>query len=627
MIGSPKGKVVLSAKVDKWMMGIFKVAIWLILAAAFVAIFYASVYKRTGLYVSEPDAMDYGQIARHNLEGEWFQTSFIRPITFWVADCSNGVPDLSNPPFYSIYLMPIIKIFGDTDKALIAGSMLMHLGVLLLVFLFAKKVFTKTIGFYAMFLYLSCSTVLISAFSGLPQMMGALLIMLLMLVLYLLDENRWWLALIAGALTGLGFLTTYSYGLFAIPVGLYLIFTQKQQRARVLIGFFAVFIIVIAPWLIRNSSITGNPFFSVRSYRPYQASQMHNPTAKQPYTVGQYGYLRSIEPDVISAKVPSKEANKNFLRELRNNYSGFFNNTTGNLLIVFFLVGIFYRYRNKKLDKLRYVFYAMLLGEVISIAVMAPDSTGLTPFNPFIIIMGTAFFFSCLERIRPKYFLTRIGIIGVFVLINLYMTVAILMPMDYAAKLAPITVYKDIAQNTIQKMSEEDETVLSNIPWMVAWYADRETIWTPPTYKDIKRLASIRPYSLLLFAPQIGAPTRDKDWPLFQQIFIQKAVPVDFPLPYVVDPSAGLKVEQSKGSPLSQETPIPVLYDTDGNVIAKDQDLKGSKAWSQYYALFARNSAVILSDIPGTDRLKMMFEEPEIDEIDEGDTPEQPEGQ
>ena len=93
----PKGKVVLSAKVDRWMMGIFKVVIWIIIAALFVGIFYSANFAR-GLYILEPDAMDYAQVARHNLAGEWFQTSFIRPLTFWVTDCSKNVPDLSNPP-------------------------------------------------------------------------------------------------------------------------------------------------------------------------------------------------------------------------------------------------------------------------------------------------------------------------------------------------------------------------------------------------------------------------------------------------------------------------------------------------------------------------------------------------
>ena len=115
MDGLKKGRVVFSARADVWFKSIFKIAIWIILAVGFLGLFYSSFYPK-GLYVYEPDAMDYGQIARHNLRGEWFQTSFIRPVTLWITDCSDGVPDLANPPLYSVYLMPIIPII--TNKSI-----------------------------------------------------------------------------------------------------------------------------------------------------------------------------------------------------------------------------------------------------------------------------------------------------------------------------------------------------------------------------------------------------------------------------------------------------------------------------------------------------------------------------
>ena len=620
MDGLKKGRVVFSARADVWFKSIFKIAIWVILTVGFLALFYSSFYGKTfygkpvGLYVSEPDAMDYGQIARHNLRGEWFQTSFVRPVSLWVTDCSNGVPDLANPPLYSVYLMPIISFFGASDKALVIGSVALHFGILLVLFLFTRAAFNRTVAYYSMFFYLSCSVVLMAAFSGLPQMMAGLLITLLIAVLYFCDDRKWWLGILAGLLCGLCFLTTYSYGLFAVPVLLYLIFTLKKKRIVGSLAFVVVFILVISPWLARNSSLTGNPFFTLRSYRPYQMAQMYAaPGAKQPYLFGQYSFLRSVSPQVATSKIPSLELNKNVLRQLRSNYLNMFNDTTRNLLFVFFLAGVFYRYRNKRLDRVRFVFYAFMLLEFISLSVMAPDAMKLVPFAPFIIIMGTAFFISCVERIRPKYFITRLGIIAVFIIANLYITIAILKPNDQAVRQSQGNIFKGLAAETIPAMAQADETILTNVPWAVAWYSDMEAIWFPPIYRDINRINSIRPFSLIFYSPAVLAPQQDYAWPLYQQIFLRKSIPGDFPLKNIVDPRVGLKLEPPAGESFFPGQMNYMLYDADGNLIADDKELRGNKGWTQYFSTFSSNRAVIVSDVPSAERMKNMFTQAELD--------------
>jgi 4-amino-4-deoxy-L-arabinose transferase-like glycosyltransferase len=614
MDGLKKGRVAFSARADIWLKSIFKIAIWVILAAGFLALFYSSFYGKTGLYVYEPDAMDYGQIARHNLKGEWFQTSFIRPVSLWVTDCSDGVPDLANPPLYSVYLMPIISIFGATDKALIIGSAALHLVILLVVFLFTRAAFNKTVAYYSMFFYLSCSVVLMAAFSGLPQMLAGLLITLLMAVLYFCEDSKWWLGIVAGLLCGLCFLTTYSYGLFALPVLLYLIFTLKKKRIVGSLAFLVVFILVISPWLLRNSSLTGNPFFTLRSYRPHQMAQMNAaPGSRQPYVFGQYSFLRSVSPQVATSKIPSLEVNKNILRQLRSNYLNIFNDTTRNLLIVFFLAGIFYRYRNKRIDRVRFVFYAFIFLEFIALSMMAPDSMKLVPFAPFIIIMGTAFFISCIERVRPKYFIARLGIIAVFIVANLYITIAIIKPNDQAVQQSGGNIFKGLAAETVTAIAQEDEAILTNIPWAVAWYSRMEAIWFPPIYRDINRINSIRPFSLVFYSPRMLAPHQDQSWPMYQQIFVNKRIPPDFPLQHIVDPRQGVKVEPPKDGSFVTGQMIYTLYDEEGNVIADDKELKGNKGWTQYFSAFSSNMAIILSDIPSAERMNNMFAQEELD--------------
>ena len=68
------------------------------------------------------------------------------------------------------------------------------------------------------------------------------------------------LAVLAGAMVGLGGLTRYAFGWLIIPVLAFLIVFGGRQRVVLALIALAAFIAVMAPWVARNYYVSGKPF-------------------------------------------------------------------------------------------------------------------------------------------------------------------------------------------------------------------------------------------------------------------------------------------------------------------------------------------------------------------------------
>ena len=77
------------------------------------------------------------------------------------------------------------------------------------------------------------------------------------------NGDKIWLVL-AGAMAGFAFGTKYTAGVLAIAAGVTLLFHLFQRKAKLLpaVGLFAgSALLVVLPWLLRNTIYTGNPFY------------------------------------------------------------------------------------------------------------------------------------------------------------------------------------------------------------------------------------------------------------------------------------------------------------------------------------------------------------------------------
>jgi hypothetical protein len=153
-----------------------------------------------------------------------------------------------------------------------------------------------------------------------------------------------------------------------------------------------------------------------------------------------------------------------------------------NYLIAFFLASLLHRFRRDEVFRLRRFLFWSLIMCVIWLGVAGPPKRNiLTMFLPLIIIYGTAFFYVMFERLQFRTRLLRRGMVGLFVFVNVLPFIFTILPPRTTAPYPP---YDGGVVAAMGKTFRDEDMMVSDIPWAVAWYADRSAIWTPFEKED-----------------------------------------------------------------------------------------------------------------------------------------------
>ena len=247
---------------------------------ALAAIALLFMYNFRGLATSQ--AMDQAQIGRLMLRGHLWHTNYARPRAIgqlqahgkdvarrlWVDTYNAPLPSFVD----AIALLPIksrLQNIGKDpiyigDRAIAAMAILLFFGSVFIQFLTARRLFDRWLAVVACGLILLCDMMWQYATSGLPQMLLLFLFNATIYVLVRAIEAKYrggavgpWLAAI-----GVGFgLLALSHGLtiwLFVPALIFIAFFFRPRgwAAALVLG---VFLILYAPWLLRNWIVCGNP--------------------------------------------------------------------------------------------------------------------------------------------------------------------------------------------------------------------------------------------------------------------------------------------------------------------------------------------------------------------------------
>jgi hypothetical protein len=112
---------------------------------------------------------------------------------------------------------------------------------------------------------------------------------------------------------------------------------------------------------------------------------------------------------------------------------------------------------------------------------LSEDSPGINSENllvllvPFVLVYGVSLFFLLLDQMNLLFRELRVIIIGVFGLVMcLPMIFTFLPPKPTPVAYPPY--YPPAIQQTASWM-KENELMMSDIPWAMAWYGDRQCVW------------------------------------------------------------------------------------------------------------------------------------------------------
>jgi Dolichyl-phosphate-mannose-protein mannosyltransferase len=535
---------------------------------------------------STPEAMDSAQLARNIAEGKGYTTLFIRPFSLYLVKSHNEArlggttnadtdfaeiktmhPDLANPPVYPLALAGLMKtlpfdytvqtnapFWSDNGKfyryqpdfLIAVFNEVLLLVVVALTFFLARKLFDAHVAWLSAILVLGCDLLWQFSVSGLSTIL--LLIIFLGLAWCILKIEAlarepqpragqllaW--AAAAGALAGVGVLTRYAFGWVIIPVLVFLVLFGGQRRilhALAALGAFAVF---LTPWVIRNYTVSGTPF-GVAGFA----------VAKGTFMFPGFQLERSIHPDLTQALWFSL-----YIHKLLTNVSGILANDLpklgGSWVSMLFLAGLLLGFRGAAARRMRH-FLLMCLGMFIVIQALGQTEIShecpvvntenlLVLLAPLVFIYGVGFFHTCLEQMNLEMRGLRHIVIGVFAGVCC-------LPMIFTllSKTSPVAYppYNPPAIQLISGWMGKNELIMSDIPWAVAWYGQRQSVWlTLDTKDDFFAINDyMKPVEGLYLTPETMNGRFLSDWlrggkngwgHFVLQAISQGQIPKDFPL-------------------------------------------------------------------------------------------------
>ncbi len=277
------------------------------------------------------------------------------------------------------------------------------------------------------------------------------------------------LSIAAGLLVGVGGLTRYSFLCLIIPVALFLAIFGGPRRFLYCIAAVVAFALVVSPWIARNYAVSGTSFGT----SGYNVVEWFFPG---------FRLQRSLQPDLLQLPfiLYLRKLMANVLPVLQNDFLGM-----AGWITAFFLVGLLVGFRNLALRRMRYFGMGCIVTFVIAQALARTKLSEETPeinsenllvlLAPLVVVYGVAMFYTLLENMSfPFRQMRYVAITAFAILITLPLWFALVLPGKGAIAYPPY--WPDKIRSSAHVLNE-NELMMTDIPWAVAWYGDREAVW------------------------------------------------------------------------------------------------------------------------------------------------------
>ena len=504
---------------------------FLVLGLAVVGL--AFIYNlRAYRNLATQEAMDSAQLARNIADGKGYTTLFIRPFSLYLVQSHNEAkhvaapattnldfaqikynphPDLANPPVYPVVLAGLMTVrsfrypvelmkpfWSDNshfwryqpDFQIAVFNEVLLLVVVVLTFFLARKLFDVSVAWLSALLTIGCELLWRFSISGLSTLLLMVIFLGLMWCVLRIEEmgrepqpRMTWLlglALASGVLTGVGALTRYAFGWTIIPVALFLFFFSGQRRVLHTLAALGVFAIMLTPWVTRNYAVSGTPF-GTAGFAIVEGTGLFP----------RFQLERSVHPDLTHALWF-----RPYVSKLTGNAHDILENGLprlgGSWASLLFLAGLLLGFRGTAARRMRY-FLLMCLGTFIVVQALgqtqlsneSPEVNSenlLVLLVPLVFCYGVSFFFTFLEQMKLSVLQLRYAVIAVFAALScLPMIFMFLSP-----KASPV-VYPPYYPPDIQQTAgwmKENELMMSDVPWAVAWYGRHQCVWLTLNAQD-----------------------------------------------------------------------------------------------------------------------------------------------
>ncbi len=441
-------------------------------------------------------AMDQAQLGRQIASGAGYTTLYIRPMAMWqFLNHEEKLPEGAFPDTYNFPLNPLlnaallrpIKHWWPMDPSepvylgdrVIAGAgLVLFIASLFVFFFILRNLFDSKLAWMSVGLVLVTDMMWRFSVSGLPQMLMlflfALALLLLQRALAARDEkkNGFAMILLSGAALLFGLMTLAQPLSAWIFLG-FAVFVFAWFRPRAVSGLLVLFLYaaVVTPWLVRNYSVSGNPFglsiFSILDGT----------------TGSELSFMSNLQPDLSAfGAVRGK---------LRSGITGQFHNLFSfigyNIAAAAFFFSLLHVFRRPGSNMMRWALLLMWVFAAFGMAVFPPRGEVSANqlhvlFLPMFVAYGMAFLLVLFNRLNLHFHPARIAFITlVFLASAMPMVVNLLtaspMRVAWPPYVAPFI-------NTVCRWMDTNEVISSDMPWATAWYGNVRSLLLPATVKQ-----------------------------------------------------------------------------------------------------------------------------------------------
>lgn len=484
-----------------------RTALHLIIIAAIFAITAFYCLSLFGGFEPIGDGNDYAGLARSLVNGQGFSLGHIYPLGFAF---SSNIPQPDNmwSPGYPLYLAVMFSIFGVGDKACLIGAILAVWILVMAAYFIGREIGGAWLALLAAGLTGLNQIVLYAALEGTPEILAASF--LTFAILLLIQERAGWRLFLSGLLFGAAILIRYQAGFLIFPAIVF--FYEKPRRIPLWIGGIAI---TLAPWLIRNWLVLGNPFFTLQSYGEF--------TKGMGRFEDYYSTYRSFTPMSLSYVL------LRFPLDLIKKF-------IGGLL---FFAGAF-PLRLNFLGIIPFFFVLLRLGALEDIRRKIVIFTFLSTAMIVILSSLDGHHDRHLVTIQPLLVITMLigfdamardlgfaGIKWIMIPATALLFLPCRAPFQEMRLSSMAAHYRDnqLDYREIAQFVEPDKAIISDASDALWWYANRPSVWIPAHYADFKTLVKSHDIRYLYLADPVAYMEKLSEDDVIDFVFSVEIVP------------------------------------------------------------------------------------------------------
>jgi Dolichyl-phosphate-mannose-protein mannosyltransferase len=472
--------------------------------------------------LNAPHAMDQAQIAREISRGHGFTTKFVRPIAYHLAQKKDersislvGFQDTYHAPLNPLINAAVLKLIGaddpkawqmsekelvfPLDRVIAAVCTLFFLMAIGVNYLLISRIFDAKIAGVTAILMLFCELFWNYSLSGLPQMLMLLLFSCAIYFVYraveAASEGRIAMtpAVIAGVFFTLLALTHWMTVWIALG---YIIYAAIAFRPRGIVAISVLVLLVvagIAP-VVRNFNITGTPFGTAYL-------TLHRGLGSGSEDSVMRAINLTAEPLMLDGLI------QKILRTTLLQSSDIITFLGGILVAPLFFLALLHPFKRGSIASFRWAILLMWVMTTLGLGIYGISKEPLDPnqlhllFAPIMTAYGIAFvsiLWSRLEIVATTPMLRNLHHVVIIAICALPLILSLPVKVrnginsrdrggsPHWPPYAPSAI--NSPKSGLQSYVGPNQVIFSDQPWATAWYADRVSIWLPPTREGFEKL-------------------------------------------------------------------------------------------------------------------------------------------